>query len=408
MTTHRHQDAHKLWTTTVTDPDLKPYAKATDLAALAARVAALEGVPPPPPPPPVTSAYGAMFAADDLNNTRIGTPSAYSSAYRFRAEQSSALSSARIYIIANGNTGYSNGTGGTLRLDLYANDPASNFPTGNSLANGSLTPGNPGSGFFTIAFGSPATLVVGILYHVVFTNTDASPTTNYLSVNNIFCSTVGSQFQKRWPDTDWCELVRAGTGAWSADRGGSVNTPIMQLAYANGQYQGNGYMETWGRGGSDGWNTCNGTIRLRETFTPTTAVSFRYCAVRLARSVGTSPLTVLIETAAGVAVVSGTIPAASVNLYAKDDHGFGQKWATVDLGSTYVLTSGVTYHLQLSTVAGTEYWTTCPRRGSAYGFQPVTYFADGNAQIDSGSGWGDVKALTGVPVAQADLQFCLT
>lgn len=352
--------------------------------------------------------YGPIFAADDLNNTKVGTSSDIKSAYRFRAEQSSALNSARIYIIANGNTGYSNGTGGTIKLDVFAVD-GSGFPTGSSLANGSLTPGNPNAtSFFTITFGSPATLVAGTLYAIVFSNTDGSPATNYCSVDNTFCSTAASPFQKRWPNTDWCELIKAGAGAWSASRGdGSANTPILQLAYANGQYQGNGYMETWGRGGSDGWNTCNGTIRLRERFTPTVGVSFRYCSVRLARSVGSSPLTVRIETAAGAVVASGTIPAASVVLHAKDSHGFGQNWATVDFGSTYSLMSGTTYNIQLSTASGTEYWTTCPRRGQSYGYQAATYFADGYAQIDFGGGWAAIKALTGVPTAEADLQVAL-
>jgi hypothetical protein len=42
MTTHRHLDSRKLWTSTVTDPDLSPYATNVALTALAARVTALE------------------------------------------------------------------------------------------------------------------------------------------------------------------------------------------------------------------------------------------------------------------------------------------------------------------------------------------------------------------------------
>ena len=54
MTTHRHLDSRKLWTSTVTDPDLSQFATTGALAALVARVTKLEGavVPPPPPPPP--------------------------------------------------------------------------------------------------------------------------------------------------------------------------------------------------------------------------------------------------------------------------------------------------------------------------------------------------------------------
>lgn len=57
MTTHRHKDSRGQWTTSVTDPDLSVYAKASDLAALAARVAALESpvVTPPVVTPPLNS-----------------------------------------------------------------------------------------------------------------------------------------------------------------------------------------------------------------------------------------------------------------------------------------------------------------------------------------------------------------
>lgn len=65
MTTHRHKDSRQQWTTSVTDPDLSPYATDADLAAaiaaveaqmvlLSQRIEALEGVTiPPPVTPPV-------------------------------------------------------------------------------------------------------------------------------------------------------------------------------------------------------------------------------------------------------------------------------------------------------------------------------------------------------------------
>ena len=44
--------------------------------------------------------------ADGLANERIGHSNQCIQSYRFRASRSSAITSLRIYIIGNGNTGY--------------------------------------------------------------------------------------------------------------------------------------------------------------------------------------------------------------------------------------------------------------------------------------------------------------
>jgi len=361
-------------------------------------------------PPPNGDRYGSGIGADALNNTIIGGTSATQSSYRFRAMHSSALASIRVYVIANGNTGYSNGTGGTIRVGLYADDgSAAHLPSGSALTTGTLAPGNPdpSSGFHTITFGAPPPLVAGTLYHVMFTNVDASPATNYLSIDNTFVAHATTQWQPNWQNIDWAELTKAGTGSWSADRGnGSVNTPILQLAYTNGQYQGSGYMETWGSGRADGYDLMNGTVSVRETFTVSGGDrTVSQVSVRLARTSGSNPLSVRIETASGSEIETVTIPAADIPTATKGGHMFGQTWHTVSFASTHVLASGSSYNLVWSTTPGTEYWTAIIRQGTSYGYNAATYYADGRAQINSGSGWTNVKALTGAPSDQGDLQF---
>jgi hypothetical protein len=50
---------------------------------------------------------------------------------------------------------------------------------------------------------------------------------------------------------------------------------------------------------------------------------------------------------------------------------------------------------------------TCPRRGPSWGFQAVTYFADGYAQRFDGASWAGIKSLSGTPDTIADLQVYL-
>jgi len=241
----------------------------------------------------------------------------------------------------------------------------------------------------------------------MFTNVDASPATNYLSIDNTFVAHATTQWQPNWQNIDWAELTKAGTGSWSADRGnGSVNTPILQLAYTNGQYQGSGYMETWGSGRADGYDLMNGTVSVRETFTVSGGDrTVSQVSVRLARTSGSNPLSVRIETASGSEIETVTIPAADIPTATKGGHMFGQTWHTVSFASTHVLASGSSYNLVWSTTPGTEYWTAIIRQGTSYGYNAATYYADGRAQINSGSGWTNVKALTGAPSDQGDLQF---
>ena len=361
----------------------------------------------------MTGVYGPAIGADDLNNTQIGGPSAQKASYRFRAATTSTLTSVRIYIIGMpAEAGYSAGTGGTIHASIQADDgTALHAPSGVDLASfDDMHPATSASRLYT--FASPASVTKGALYHIVFENIDADPVANYVSLDGTFqFAPTPRPWQPRFSDLDFDQMLKQGTKAWTDDRGtGSVITPTVDVAYGDGTQQGQGYMETWGRGESGGtYDTCDGTIRLRETFTVSgsdRAVSS--VAVRLARTSGTSPLSIRLETDAGVEIETVTISAASIATYSKGGtgHGQGQAWYGASFASRHTLGSGSTYHLVLSTNTGTEYWTTVIRQGSSYGYGASTYFSDGHAQIDAGSGWADVLGW-GTRSNQGDLQFYL-
>ncbi len=308
---------------------------------------------------------------------------------------------------------YAKGTGGTVRTTIQTNNAGN--PSGVILATQDTVMLSVDGSNVTTTFSAPPLLTAGTIYHIVRTNVDASPTANYVSEDATFNLANDTIYQPVvGNNTDWCQGVKAGASAWVFDRGGSsgINTPICDIAYSNGSHQGLGYIETWGRGGSDGYNTVDGTIKLRETFTVTGGnVTVSDVHIRLARTSGVGALSLRLETSANVEIETVTIAAAGISTAAKggSGHGFGQAWYSVAFLSSHVLTSGMGYNLVLSTTAGTEYWLTAVRTGASFGYSNPTFYTDGHAQIATdGSTWANVKALTGSPSAEGNLQFYMT
>jgi hypothetical protein len=340
--------------------------------------------------PAVAGVYGPGIGMDSLNNTHVGGPNQTTVSYRFRAATSSRLESIRVYIIGPSHSGYGAGTGGTWQVSVQADDGTSRHaPTGTALATASFRPVDD---FPVIRWSSPASVTAGQLYHVVFRNVDASATANYASVDGIYMSRPTSPRQAAFSDLHWGQLRRYGSGAWSE----VANTvPIMQLNYANGTTAGVGYMEVWV--GSP--RSISGSARVREAFTVSgSSRSVRSVSVRLARSSGSSPLTVRLETGSGTLLEQGTIPASAIA------SGSSPTWATLTFDGTHVLKAGTAYSLVLSAPSDTTYSIYVIRQGSWYDFSPTTYFGDGRAQYTSGSGWTDFSRNGGAS-GEGDLQF---
>lgn len=345
-----------------------------------------------------TGLYGSGINADNLNNSQIGGPQNQQAAYRFRAKESSGLSSIRIYVIDASHPGYGGGTGGTMRITVQTDDGTVNhLPSGTILATTDVVHPVDGAGN-VYAFASPPQLVAGQLYHIVFRNVDPSPTVNFVSVDGLFVYSDLPVWQPAFSNTDWANLVKLGSGSWSADRGtgnGTI-TPIMGLSYTDGVVDGLGYMEVWYKAPK----TISGSGSAREAFTvsgPSRQVSS--VSVRLKRVSGSSPLVVRLETSSGALVEQGSIPASSISTTGK------ASWATYSFTTSPTLTSGLGYHLVLSSVSDTSYSIFVIRKGMSYGFGPRTYFADGSAQYNSGSGWVGFDPGWSGPSTQGDLQF---
>jgi hypothetical protein len=342
--------------------------------------------------------YGPGIAADGLANTQVGGTSCgcpnLVSSFRFRAGQSSALAAIRLYII-KGRQGYSGGTGGSLTISVRPDDGSPDHrPLANALASTTVVPQD---GFPRYVFAAPASLTAGELYHLVFVNTDQAPTLNFVSVNALHVAgPAGHPRQARFADTDWAQLIDDGSG-WHLR---PDYTPILQLDYASGASEGLGYMEVWVASAK----TISGSAQARERFTVSGGDrSISSVSVRLNRRSGSSPLTVRLEAGSGEVLVTGAVPAEAIGQLPPGVDG--GSWATVVFDWPRVLRDGQTYDVVLSSPADTAYSIAVIRKGSAFGFAPTTYFADGSAQYNPGGGWVAFDPGWRGPLDEGDLQL---
>jgi hypothetical protein len=353
----------------------------------------------PTPATPVEGVYGSAVGMDSLSNTLIGGPQAEQASYRFRATVSAPLAAIRVYVIGPSHDGYGAGTGGAWEVTVRPDDgTAAHGPSATVLASSTM---QPVDGFPQARFATPPALVAGVLYHVVFRNTDPSPAANYASLDGVFMYQPTSPRQPLAPDSDWGQSVSLDGRAWS-DLPDTV--PILQLDYADGTAAGLGYMEVWVRTPQP----VSGATRVREAFTVSGAPRIASSvAVRLMRLSGGGPLGVRLETSSGSLVEAGSIPASSIPVGVPGDHdGSGHAtWVTLPFATPVTLATGGSYALTLSAPSDTVYSVFAIRKGKDYGFASSTYFADGQGQVSSGSGWGPFTQDGGGPLDGGDLQF---
>ena len=247
---------------------------------------------------------------------------------------------------------------------------------------------------YVVTFSSPPTLVAGQIYHLVVENTDSNPDANYFALDYAWsiCS-AGDRYHPRWANSDW------GHGYWD---GRWVNrpgyAPILDLDFAAGHY-GMGYMEV----SLDDYADISGASKMaREKITVSGGSrTISTVGVRVVRGSGTDPLVLTLQDAAGSAIATASIPAASIRV-GSPSGGQGEEavYATAPMSAT--LANGSTYYLRLSTASSSTYHAWAIRRGDSYGYHPATTFTDGAAQVTTnGSSWTSLGRVDG----QNDLQF---
>jgi hypothetical protein len=310
--------------------------------------------------------YGTGMAMDALANTTLNQTV---NSYRFRSAHTGPLAGIRFFLIID-KPGYAGGNNGTVRVEIQTDDgsdahnPSGQVLTGYTIENSNLTT------FAEVSFPSPPTLREGQLYHVVFSNTDPNPTINYCSIDALLSSLNNppTPAQPTIDNADWIQLIRVNGGAWRVRPGYS---PILQLNYADGFVSGVGYIESW----IASTKTISSSFRVRERFTVNqSSRTVRQVFLRVRD--GSGDLHVRLEKGGGTLIDEGKMTSAPA----------GNNWFLYTFAEPQTLATGQTYNLVFSAPSG-SYDVFPIRHGSAYGFSPRTYFSDGVAEYDSGSGW---------------------
>jgi hypothetical protein len=351
-------------------------------------------------------ARNATVSADSLANTRIGGPFGTVLAFRFRAGWTGEVRAVRVYVIrnSNGRTGYSGGTGGTLRITLAPDSGGGrHVPARRSLAAATLDPPVRG-GWPLVRFPRPARVVAGRLYHVVFTNLDPAPRRNYVSINAL----VSHRQREPTPGLpDGLAVLLSGSpdggrtpGAWQSrsQRPGDRYTPILDVVGGReGENLGVGYMEVW----VNNPKPIGGNAKVRQLISPTadTAVTGAWLRVRR-RDDTTAPLELRLERADGGVLVAGSVPARRVR---SDAPG----WVRVRFPHAVPLDGAEQLALVATASARSAYETFAIRKGTQFGFDRRTVFDGGYAQFTRDGDWTGWDQWGGRDLRTGDLQFAL-
>jgi hypothetical protein len=346
---------------------------------------------------------GSFVQADALGNTVIGGSDRTSLAFRFRATWTGTVTAIRCYVIknVNGRSGYSSGTMGTLRVALESDSGGSrHVPSGKRLASTTFRPA--GRGFFPeVRFDKPAHVRAGTLYHVVFTNVDSNPASNYVSINSLYSDSRLGGGPRVPDDLAVLEGDRGGGGAtyWSPRRSSAKEyyLPILDVVGGGGQHLGIGYMEVWDA------KPIGGDAKVRQLLRTRSGKATRVNGVwlRVQRESGSGDgLTISIDRTGGGSLASATVDAGKVPTSAPG-------WIHVRFATPATLPPSSQLALTLSASDSSSYEAFPIRKGTTYGFDRSTIFDSGYAQFNDGGGWVGWDQWGGHDERNSDLQFAL-
>ena len=282
--------------------------------------------------------YGSSVAMDALGNLMIGPDGQV--AVRFMCTHNGTIDRI-VQQYQNVTPGYMGGTGGQIKWELRTDDGTSNhFPSSTVLWTVTDTsPTKTKSGTVIQWFDvSPAIPVAaGTLYHIVYTNVDPSPTTNYVSFDGINTSKNTSPVQPCYSDANLMAFSQGPN--WLPNL---HTTPEFNVHYTDGYAQGTGYVDT-----------TSTSSPASETFTVSGGNQ-----VATSVSAAGSGLTFTL-TSGGSTLASG---AGAVSSY--------PGWQTYTFPSAITLYNGQTYTLTVSGSTG-----KAVQKGTPYGM--YTSFPDG-------------------------------
>lgn len=354
------------------------------------------------PDSPVATTYGVPWASDSLANLEMGRQPNRRLAIRWRATKGGDITGIHIYHKAG--VGYSAGTGGRVRCDVMSDDGTLNhFPSGTVLATSVNTATPNASSIFLHTLSAPLTLVQGQIYHFVFTNTDPTPTANYVSLNSLDIEDSINPIQKAVSNDDMAVVWQDNGAPWVRH---PLRTPIFTVVYSDGTHKGQSYFDTLSVSGLTLIQGANNMARM--TFTPTQAFSINKVWWRGFKISGeTQPLVLTLQNAGGSTIASASILAAAIAVGVAGDPPHGAAWYSAAL-APQALVNGTTYRLQQACPAGATGYDTWPIQAGGSGFaanlDTDNRFLDGYMEKTT-SGSGGFATIAGSQLNKPQVYF---
>ena len=369
----------------------------------------------------LANVYGNPWSATSLQNWNIGSPKKQKWSYRFKAPRAGTIHELHVFFVANpangSKTGYAAGTGGTVRVQLCADDKTvshtpkcdANAPSATltfQVANGKPKSGAPKSDLFRkIAFAKGLKVQGGIHYHAVFSNVDANPEQNWIGLDGLTDNGTNTPSSGR-PGFDEWTLLMGTKGSWTdwsndAAEKSRVNTPVMSVIYDDNTSFGCGYMEVWPSATQS--RNVNAKEAVRERFVASKDVTATGVHVRIKRVASGGALKLSLVDATDKELYSTSIDASKVN-------ATRHAWVGTKLTQPWLMKKGKEYRLVLRGSGGGSFLAHCIRDGGSYKFSKESVFADGYAEFDRDDGkgflgWYGWSTAGSASYKDGDLQF---
>lgn len=327
--------------------------------------------------------YGNFWAGDVLYNLRVGIYGIEVS-FRFIAKDTVPVNKIRYFnTYSKTKPGYHAGTGGKIKIELQEDDNTSGHnPSGKVLTTGLVPDPLNSPDQLLVKFFKTAILEKDKIYHIVFTNYDANPDINYVSVDMMSVMTPKPVTVPDQPElsiidmtTLWRDRINKN---WRRFKDNLSVTPIFSLFYEvtelstdNISVIGYGGMESWLR---EPRQIC-GDKRVRQRFIPRKDIAVKNVSVRIAKVGNPGNLTAQLELLNNKVIDKSSISSnlvKPIDLSICPPYRLGHDWVVLNFSSSILLESGKEYCLVLKAPSGDSWYEMFPLRdGESFGYAPV-------------------------------------
>lgn len=321
--------------------------------------------------------YGVPWLATNngLANLQIGGANQRQVDFFHRCAASKTLSNISLFIKTG--AGYSGGTGGAVKVEVQSDDgTALHRPSGTVLATVTVTTPIT-SQVLTWTFPGGLAQQAGTLYHYVMTNTDASPTVNFVSEDDFDTATLNPR-QRGSSDADLGVMMNDASAGWAINTGHSPC--CFDLQYSDGSHDGVGFFDALSGSGLRDIGGANNAVRMN--FTPAQGMLVNRCNAGYYKQAG-STIPVDFELYVGASkIAAGQAPASAAQVTSPN-------WVGAALPFT-PLQKGVNYTLQLWSRSETVNYKAFPLQAGGAGFGALflsqSIFADGYWEYTTNAG----------------------